>query len=189
MAFDIHDSQMRMEELEKKASHDILTEILNHTSAKEQILRRMEMAPDRDYILAIFDLEYFKTANDTYGHLFGDRVLKQFAENLQESIGENDIVARIGGDELLIFLNDDTESEKTIKRIFDGLCGVYEGVLFSVSMGVAKSFVVGHEYNALFHAADQALYSAKRAGRSRCLFYDDSMRGTLCTVFPDEKEI
>ncbi|MBP3360001.1 MAG: diguanylate cyclase [Clostridia bacterium] len=104
MAFDINDAHMRIEMLEKKAALDVLTGLLNHTSAKEQILKQMEEEPDGEYVLAVFDLDYFKSANDTYGHLFGDSVLKQVAANLRQCTRKNDIVARIGGDEFLIFL-------------------------------------------------------------------------------------
>ena len=187
---DIHDSRMQIETLERKAAHDAATELLNHAGAKEQIFRRMEMAPDGDFALAIFDLDHFKSVNDTYGHSFGDRVLKGVAEKARRSVRGNDIVARIGGDEFLIFMEyrAEAEIEKVLKRIFNALVGTYEGVPVSVSLGVAKTSVAGHEYSALFHAADQALYSAKRAGRGRCLFYDDSMRETLSVVSPDDKE-
>ncbi|MBO5033725.1 MAG: diguanylate cyclase [Lachnospiraceae bacterium] len=95
----------------------------------------------------------------------------------------------IGNQFLEVPLKDKTGGERTIKRIFDALTGSYEGIPLSISMGVAKASVIGNEYTALFHAADQALYSAKRAGRRRYLFYDDSMRDMLSAVFPDGEEI
>ena len=178
-ATDIHDIRTRMDELEMKASHDILTNLWNRTSAKEQILKQMEAAPDGNFALIIFDLDNFKSVNDTYGHIFGDCVLKHTSENLRQSVGENDIIARIGGDEFLIFLKYETDVEMTVESIFKALVETYDGVTVFISMGVAETSVVGNEYAALFHAADQALYSAKRAGRSQCVFYDDSMQGVF----------
>lgn len=188
-ALDIHDSRMQLDALERKAALDAATELLNHTSAKEQICKQLAQAPSKDYALAIFDLDHFKTINDTYGHIFGDRVLKRVAERLRQTVRSQDIVARIGGDEFLIFMESQPEIEQEITRIFHALQGTYEGVQIFISMGVAKTSMVGYEYGTLLHAADQALYSAKRAGRSRCLFYDDSMRETLSTVFPTDNEL
>lgn len=190
-AVDIHDSRMQIKFLEKKAAYDAATQLLNHVSAKERILRRMKKAPNGNFVLAIFDLDHFKSVNDTYGHIFGDRILKGVAEKARQGVCGNDIVARIGGDEFLIFMEYETEAEieKVINRIFNTLIGTYEGVKISVSLGAAKASMAGHEYISLFHAADQALYSAKRAGRCRCLFYDDSMMETLSVVFPDSKDI
>lgn len=179
-AVDIHDSRTRMEELEKKASYDTLTGLLNHESAKERILRRMEQISGKKFAMVIFDLDEFKSVNDTYGHIFGNQVLKYVAEKLRQSIRGEDIAARIGGDEFLIFLEYDTEIKPVIDRIFNVLTrSCCEGVPISVSMGVARTVVVGKEYADLFHAADQALYSAKRAGRGHYLFYDESMKGML----------
>jgi len=66
-----------------------------------------------------------------------------------------------------------------IERIFHSMVGIYEGIPVSVSMGIALTGVAGHDYDALFHAADQALYYAKRSGRNQFAYYDDSMREVL----------
>ncbi len=182
-ALDIHDSRMKLDALKKKASHDPATKLLNHASAKKRILRQIEAVPDGEFVLTVFDLDNFKMFNDTYGHSFGDRVLKYVAEKLRDNVRGNDIIARIGGDEFLIFMECHTGIENVLTRIFNALTGTYEGVSVSISMGAARTSVAGKEYDGLFHAADQALYSAKRAGRGRCLFYDDSMKETLSTVF------
>ncbi len=189
-AIDIHSSRMQMDALEKKASYDAKTELLNHASAKEQILKRLETTPNGNFALVIFDLDKFKSINDTYGHITGDRVLKGVANKAKQSVRGNDIIARIGGDEFLIFMEykSDAIIENVIDRIFNNLVGVYEGISVSVSFGAAKASVVGYEYGELFHAADQALYSAKRSGRKRCLFYDESMQETLGVVGTDNKK-
>ena len=187
-AVDVHDSWTQINMLKQKVDYDAATGLLNHTSAKEQIQSQMEEMPEKEYGLAIFDLDNFKSINDTYGHIFGDRVLQSVADRMRQNIREKNIVARIGGDEFLIFSEYREDSEERLQHIFDAIVGDYEGIHISVSMGVARTSVVGNEYNALFHAADQALYSAKRAGRSRWIFYNDSMKETLLTVFPTAKK-
>ncbi len=99
-----------------------------------------------------------------------------------------DIVARVGGDEFLIFLEYKTDPEAAIRRIFNALTGEYEGFSISLSMGVAQTDRVGMDYDALFHAADNALYAVKRGGRGQYLFYDETMRDTLSNISPIVQE-
>ena len=181
-AVDIHDSKMRLSALERLASHDALTGLLNHAYAKKRILERIESRPGASYALVIFDLDHFKSANDTYGHSFGDQVLVHLAEKLRQSIRGGDIAARVGGDEFLIFLEYKDEVETVISRIFQSLCGQFEQFPLSISMGVALTDAVSGGYDALFHAADAALYTVKRGGRGQYRFYDGSMRETLSSV-------
>lgn len=181
-AVDIHDSQTKMEDLERRAAHDELTGLLNHAYAKERILKRMEECPGGQFALVICDLDHFKSANDNYGHYFGDCVLKHIASKLCQNTRETDIVARVGGDEFLFFLEYADEIEPVIKRIFNSMTGTYEEFPISVSMGVAQANAVGFSYDALFHAADQALYSAKRNGRKQYCFYNDSMKDMFSVI-------
>ncbi|MCI9119970.1 MAG: diguanylate cyclase [Oscillibacter sp.] len=183
-AVDIHDSQMKLAALERIASHDQLTGLLNHAYAKKRILERMEGHSASSFALVIFDLDHFKNANDTYGHSFGDRVLIHLADRLRQSIRGGDIAARAGGDEFLIFLEYKDDVETVIDRIFHSLCGEFEGFPLSVSMGIALSTAVGGGYDDLFHAADQALYYVKRNGRGQYRFYEETMKGTLSAISP-----
>ena len=183
-AMDIHDSHMKLNALEQLASHDNLTGLLNHAYAKMRIIERLTDRPDGKYALVIFDLDHFKSANDTYGHMFGDQVLKYTAGRLQTSIRTGDIAARVGGDEFLIFLEYEVDLENIIQRIFAFLCGTFEDFAISVSMGVARTEVVGTDYETLFHAADQALYTVKRTGRGQFKFYDESMRQMFSAISP-----
>ncbi len=186
---DIHDSRVMLDNLTKQASHDMLTGLLNRSSAKELILRKMQHNPSGHYLLAILDLDQFKAANDSYGHMFGDQVLQQFSESLRQNTRPDDIVARAGGDEFLIFLEykNEMDAEQVINRIFSAIAGSYRGFPISVSIGVARTSVVGNEYDDLFHAADQALYAAKQDGRRQYRFYDETMRGMLSTISPIDR--
>ncbi len=184
-AVDIHDSQMKLAALERLASHDTLTGLLNHASAKKEIVHRLECSPDRQFAMVIFDLDYFKNANNTYGHIFGDNVLKFLADRLQESIRGGDIAARVGGDEFLLFLEYGGELEPVVSRIYHAISGSkFEEFPISLSMGVARTDAVGTDYETLFHAADQALYKVKRSGRGAFAFYDESMVNMLSVISP-----
>ena len=183
-AVDIHDSRMKLNALERMASHDALTGLLNHAYAKKRIQERLETRSNASYALAIFDLDHFKSANDTFGHSFGDQVLIHLAEKLRQCIRGGDIAARVGGDEFLIFLEYKDEVESVISRIFQSLGGQFEQFPLSVSMGVALTDAIPGGYDILFHAADAALYTVKRGGRGHYRFYDDSMRETLSVISP-----
>jgi putative two-component system response regulator len=183
-AVDIHETHVKLTTLEQQASHDPATGLLNRTYASNCIKERMRQRPMGHFALALFDLDNFKDANDTYGHLFGDRVLATVAAKLRQSIRSGDIIARVGGDEFLIFLEYRQDLESAIHRIFDALRGSCEGFRVSVSMGIAQSIVVGTDYDTLFHAADKALYTAKRAGRDTYRFYDNTMQDTLSGISP-----
>ena len=186
-AVDIHDSQMKLAALERLASHDTLTGLLNHASAKKQIVERIEDRPGSQFAMVIFDLDHFKNANNTYGHIFGDNVLKFLADRLQESIRGADIAARVGGDEFLLFLEYGGELDPIVSRIYSSISGsMFEDFPICLSMGIAPTDVVGTDYDALFHAADQALYKVKRSGRGRYAFYDESMRDMLSVISPIE---
>ena len=184
-AIDVHDSRMKLDALERMASHDNLTGLLNHASARERIIARMEDEPGSRFAMAIIDLDYFKSANDTYGHIFGDNVLRFLAAKLCESIRGGDIAARVGGDEFLLFLEYRGDARPIISRIFNALSACsFEKFPISISMGVARTAVVGTDYETLFNAADQALYAVKRSGRGRYRFYDEGMRKMFSAISP-----
>lgn len=181
---DIHDERTRIDALVQMASHDSLTGLYNHNYAKQRIKERLADRYDGSFAMVIFDLDYFKQANDNYGHMFGDKVLIHMAEQLRQSIRGGDIAARVGGDEFLIFFEYKKEAETVIQRIFHSLEGIYEEFKISISMGVARTETVGRNYEELFHAADQALYAVKRAGRGTYCFYNDTMKDMLSVISP-----
>ncbi len=184
---DIHDSWMQLRELENRVCRDGLTGLLNQTYAKERIQTRLDGDPDGTYLLALLNLDQFDAANDRYGHLFGNRVLRYVADKLSQNTDEDDIVARIDGDEFLIFLTGKTDVAQVTDRILDAVTGDYEGVFLSASMGVADTGSVGADYDALFHAADRALCSIQREDRGQYRVYDDSLRETLPATSPSDQ--
>ena len=181
---DIHEEQLKLEQLKRMAEQDSLTKLSNHMSAKQAAERALTDRGDRKYALLLFDLDCFKEANDRYGHLFGDQVLQYVAGRVKESIQPGEISARIGGDEFLIFFEYQKEIEPQIKTLFDSLHGLYHDFEVSISMGIALCPAHGTNYESLFHAADQALYAAKKGGKRQYRFYDMSIQGFLSILSP-----
>lgn len=185
-AVDIHTEHTRITNLERMSSHDGLTGLLNQAAAPGVIQERLDNNPGANFALLILDLDYFKSANDQYGHIFGNHVLQYLADKLRQSVRSGDIIARVGGDEFLIFLQYKEGFELAVDRIFASLFGgEYGGFKISISMGVARTSDSIKDYEMLFQCADQALYAAKRAGRGQYKFYDEeSMKDTLSVISP-----
>ncbi len=169
---DVHEDCEKMNHLEIIATHDSLTGLLNHKAAKVQISAILAKNDGKKYIMIIFDLDHFKVANDTFGHLFGDKVLKHVAEAMRKNTRDFDILARMGGDEFLLFMPCGDEVEALVQRIFQLLHSKFHGFTIKVSMGVARAEDCEGNYDTLFHMADEALYEVKRNGRNNYCFYD-----------------
>lgn len=179
---DIHDSLIKINNLKLSALSDTLTGLLNHAGAKERIIKKILSYPEKNYALAIFDLDWFKEANDKYGHMFGDSVLCHTAHKLRKNMRNEDIVARVGGDEFLIFFEYTENPDQIVSRIFNSLCSKFEQFDISVSMGIATTESIGYEYDNLFKAADKALYFVKRNKRGDFCFYNDSMNSMFSVL-------
>lgn len=171
---DIHDEKSKIKYLENISEHDTLTGLLNHKTAKERIKGILNRDGELKYILVLLDLDGFKQANDQYGHLFGDEVLKYVADTLSKSVRGMDIVARMGGDEFLLFMPYKDETQLPVDRIFRILDSDFKGFHVSTSMGVAKAKECDRDYDRLFHMADVALYQVKKNGKHGYCFYDKS---------------
>ena len=179
---DIHEEYEKIKNLQRMASYDGLTGLLNQSTSKRLVKERLHEGEGKDFILAIFYIDYFKNANDRCGHMFGDKVLQHMADKLRGSTRDYDITARVGGDEFMIFMEDMSGIDSIIDRIFHALSGKYEGFDISISMGISCSKRVGRDYESLFCCADKALYTAKQAGRAQYCFYDDSMKEILSAI-------
>ena len=163
-AVDIHESRLQLEALEEMASHDTLTKLLNADYAGRQICRRLEEEPDGRYMLMLIDIDDIKTANDSRGRLFGDQVLVHAAEVLRQNKGDNDIVARVSGDEFLFFTRCDSDEETRADRLISALEGEYQGFKVSACVGTAAGEGKKTDYDRLFQEADKALMEAKKGG-------------------------
>lgn len=177
---DIHNEQLALDHFKRMAQKDSLTGLYNGAYAKKMIEQALaEGGKGKKYALLLFDLDYFKSANDRYGHMFGDQLLQAVAQRVCQSVRNTDIVARIGGDEFLIFMEYKEDSGPLVERIFRSVNGRYEDFELALSMGVALAPDHATDYAELFRRADQALYAVKNAGRRQYRFYDRSMKNIL----------
>ena len=94
---DVHEEQLKLDSLVRQASTDPLTGMFHREAARQAILPQLERDEhdEKRFALMLFDLDQFKAANDSYGHLFGDKILKQMALRVQRSVRESDVTARI----------------------------------------------------------------------------------------------
>lgn len=165
---------------------DSLTGLLNHTKTKEQLDIEVAHAERRhsDLSFAMIDLDHFKSVNDTYGHVTGDKVLKSLSRLLRQRLRKTDIVGRYGGEEfglVLVDMNGDTAVRilDEIREDFAKIRHYSREADFSVtfSCGVA-SFPRYRTRSRLNEAADKALYEAKRRGRNCVVLAADGGQGS-----------
>jgi diguanylate cyclase (GGDEF)-like protein len=144
------------------------------------------MSPETDSAsLLIVDADEFKTINDTFGHLFGDKVLREIGMAIDKNFRQNDIKGRIGGDEFVILLPGMSNTD-VLHRHCLGLCRRLTRVFhkegkhhaFSISIGAAQYPAHGQSYEELFARADEALYEAKRRGKGQYVLYQPDMSET-----------
>lgn len=178
---DVNDETEIMELLEQQAEHDSKTGLLNHIASKKRIDELIVSAKEKgkQYALAVMDLDNFKYANDTYGHLFGDEILLAVAERIKKNIRSTDIAARMGGDEFIIFMEYRKNVQAQVSRIFESLTVPYKVFDVSVSMGIATTENFDGDYDELFKKADAAMYTVKRGKKNGVCFYDESMKTLL----------
>ena len=166
----------------KKAAKDPLTGALNR-SKLEQLFKTqydLALATDKNFVLAMCDLDHFKNVNDTYGHIGGDYVLKDFVTVVQQHLRDSDLIIRFGGEEFIIILpnsNFDNGIKKldSIREAFQRHSTQFEKqeINTTVSMGfieiVPKNYldVEDIEMGQYIASADEKLYKSKSSGRNR----------------------
>lgn len=169
------------EQLDYLATHDSLTRIPNryffHLLFKQTLERAQH--DEKKFTLLFIDIDHFKMINDRYGHDTGDLLLYQVAMRLKKHLRKDDAIARMGGDEFIILLDDCQEEEciekfiKRINRLFKLPFHVREHQLFiSLSIGISIYPQDGDNKNTLLKKADIALYRAKETGRNKTEFYN-----------------
>lgn len=177
---DITESKTAEEKLREISIRDPLTEIYNRRYIFDRLqhIVSKNRRSGHDLSVAIADIDYFKKINDTYGHLAGDFILKEFAVILGSSIREYDLLARYGGEEFIIIFDGTTslQAAEIMERIradvslktFTLKSG--ETVSFTFSCGIADSGNFDRDEltsDSLVERADMLLYKAKNTGRNR----------------------
>jgi diguanylate cyclase (GGDEF)-like protein len=182
-------SQMQLEylSLAHKAAHDALTGLPNRASFEEQLLLAVREAAhiQRRVAVLFLDNDRFKEINDRQGHAAGDAVLVSVARRLRTRLREGDLVARLGGDEFGVLLSDLLEVREAHRVAEDILAAMAtpivlpngESSVLSVSIGIAVYPDHASDAHGLYHAADVAMYRAKRGGGSGSAMADPITRG------------
>jgi diguanylate cyclase (GGDEF)-like protein len=164
-----------LQELAHRAQHDSLTGLPNRSLALDRLQQAIRRAERHRHPVAVMfaDLNGFKPINDTFGHDFGDKVLRKTAERLKRSVREADTVARLGGDEFLVILEQCTEDKalsaaQTLATIVEQPVATVEGpVSVTMSIGIAMYPQHGTSGRQLLRAADAAMYRSKTAENGR----------------------
>ncbi|WP_024293243.1 bifunctional diguanylate cyclase/phosphodiesterase [Lacrimispora indolis] len=184
----IEERKQRESKMEYMAFYDMLTGLPNKMqfmSTLEETLESIEETMCRDSILMI-DLDNFKIHNDLLGLDFCDRLLNQVGGRLSQILGQENTVARFGGDEFLILIRDHKDI-RAVERLCQNILSIFDApfvlmdksVYLSVSIGVVHCLEAGQTANDVLRNADTALNKAKESGKNQYCIYDAQMHDEI----------
>ena len=165
------------------AARDAGTGLFNKKAITEYAVEKLQRKDGKVRWFLLFDIDDFKSINDTFGHLFGDKVIRKVADVLQINAGYRGVVGRFGGDEFFVLLEKvpDREALKSwLKTVVKEIAYAFDPKLkVMASIGISQYPVDGEDYQELFEKADKALYIAKEKGKNRHIIYDEKLHGAL----------
>ncbi len=190
---DISESKAATDEIKNLAFYDSLTLLPNRRLLIERLKQALALSRNSHKVGAVLflDLDHFKTLNDTFGHNIGDLLLKEAAKHIKQSLRETDTVARIGGDEFVILLENlaDNKLEALAEvgiigeKILSNLCQGYEFDSYHhmCTASIGATLFGEHQMNVeeLLKQADIAMYEAKDSGRNSLRFFDPEMEKSI----------
>jgi diguanylate cyclase (GGDEF)-like protein len=185
MALSLANARM-LKRLEELATTDGLTGLLNKRALIAAATEKLTSAKrfDKPVSVMVGDIDHFKRVNDTYGHDVGDIVIRGFAEVLKRAKRDTDVVGRFGGEEFVIVCEETAEGgarllAERIRRELETTTFQSElGPLnVTCSLGVATTPGAGQDWETVFKATDDALYSSKRNGRNQVTIWSSKMMG------------
>ena len=181
---DVTERMHSQQKMQHMAQHDALTELPNRTLLLDRVNQAIARARWHKRIVSVIfiDLDRFKTINDTLGHEIGDLLLQQLAARFIACVREGDTVARFGGDEFVILLDDvadEGDIRSMVTKVLDALMPTYEvgrhQLYISASIGVSLYPSDGEDATTLLKHADVAMYRAKELGKNTYQFYSADM--------------
>jgi len=189
IARDITARKIADEEIKQLAFYDPLTQLANRRLLYERLKHGIEMArrDGKQMALLVLDLDRFKTVNDRLGHLAGDELLQQVAARITAMLRDVDLVARMGGDEFTILLEDIAhidDAARIAKEIIIDLGKPFklthsDDVRIGVSIGITLYPQHGDSPELLMDHADAALYQAKDQGRNCYAYFSEDITRTV----------
>jgi diguanylate cyclase (GGDEF)-like protein len=195
-AFARHDVQAR---LEHQARHDSLTGLANRWAfgaTVEEALHALAAGDSRGVAVLLFDLDRFNVINDSLGHPMGDGLLRAVADRLQRLIGPGELLARLGGDELVVMLGDVASYDEAEARAVTLLSAFADPFLvggselrISASVGVSVVQDASGDRSQLLREADAAMYVAKRQGGNCAQVYDVKLRDEVSIRLARERDL
>ncbi len=171
--------QFQLQDLNLRLELMVRTDVLTGLANRLEMLNQLEVEQKRSerhqktFSLILGDIDHFKLVNDTYGHLAGDRVLRQIAAQLRDNLRTEDVCARWGGEEFMILLPETSleqavvVAEKLAAAVREkAITWEQQSIRLTMSFGVGE-FAAGKSIDAFIQRVDNALYAAKNAGRNR----------------------
>ena len=162
--------------LTELTTQDSLTGLLNHARLKEQLVNVVSRAQrtSSSFGFVMIDIDHFKAVNDNYGHMIGDRVIKNMSQLLRKRLRKNDVIGRYGGEEFAVILDDCSREDAftLINSIREDFASqVFHSkkdfnVTFSAGIAMYPDYINAEDLN---QEADEALYRAKDSGRNRVM--------------------
>jgi diguanylate cyclase (GGDEF)-like protein len=169
--------RLQLHDLALKAEHDGLTALWNRNTYRNLGETYLGSAMGAAGAFMMIDVDYFKSINDIYGHIEGDRILIECANSMRNVMRDSDIVGRQGGDEFSVFcqgINNNVQAEKKASQILEAWRKIVpEGAsqCITASIGISMAPHHGTTFQELYKNADLALYKAKAQGRNRYVLY------------------
>jgi diguanylate cyclase (GGDEF)-like protein/PAS domain S-box-containing protein len=195
---DITDRKVAEERIQFLAYHDALTELPHRALLEDRLNNALASALRRHEKVALLfiDLDRLKIINDSFGHSFGDILLKDVAKRLKDCARQQDTVARVGGDEFLVLLSnikDVADAAIAAERIMEAMKAGFTIQGHSLSLGCSIGISIfpehGVDSEALIRNADAAMYSAKESGRSNVRFFTDEMNAQAVERLTMDKDL
>ncbi|MBV9100800.1 MAG: GGDEF domain-containing protein [Candidatus Dormibacteraeota bacterium] len=200
LARDVTEQRVLQKRLEHNALHDPLTGLPNQLLLRNRLRRALakpaRRTHDRQVAMIVFDLDGFKTVNDTLGHNLGDRVISVVAARLSRSIKSTDTAARLGGDEFAVLLDatgGSTDALAAAGRLVDEIRRPItiqgQTVVITASAGVAMAQDDDRKPEELLGDADIAMSMAKGRGSGTCVLFDSAFRTALLERMHLQREL
>lgn len=180
--------------IRKENDYDTVTLLPSVKNFKDKVKEKMKESLTNNSMsaLIIFDIDNFKYVNDSFGHDFGDLVLKDVGEEIRKKFNNNVLVCRYSGNTFITFidnLENEDELQTVIKQTYSIFEKPYVDIYLTVSMGIAVIPEDGNEYESLLKNADIAMYEAKQDGKNKHAFFNKEMKNKLLKEYSLQKEL